>query len=229
MTPRPGVAMHRPYLNACKRRSPFQALLRFPNDAGVQRLTRKMLPQVPTAEVRCSPRDGRTHRSYALRSMCADIPVYRCRSRSAASRKRGGSRGGRTQRGRTDCRNCRPARPRAGNRKGSQEAASDRVLWMRVLDVNSKVLAQGGSPKEPDGLHRVVGTSRETRDPWYVNRYSPWQSACRHAPSADTSTIASAMAMPAHRIGTTDVSTQARKTSGRHDSHGGPLDPAQRT
>ncbi|MGA8028259.1 MAG: PP2C family protein-serine/threonine phosphatase [Bryobacteraceae bacterium] len=147
MTPTSAVETRRGYLNVCKRDSSFQEILRFPNDAGgVQRLTRKMLRKYPQLKfglvlgigalialmlcVQCV----RTYRY-------ADAVLVPQQAEGEANRQAGALSAAARTAGIADPRSLGQVIGRA------LDAASDRVLWMRVMDMNGKVLAQGGSPQ----------------------------------------------------------------------------------
>lgn len=172
MTSTSAVETRRGYLNVCKRGSAFQELLRFASDAGgVQRLTRKMLHKCPQLKFGAMLGMGALI-ALMLCVQCARTYLYMDavlvpqQAEKEADREAGAlSAAART----AEIAHARGLGPVIGK---ALEAASDRVLWMRVLDLNGKVLAQGGSPqgqpKVPSNWwervekHETLGTVTDT-------------------------------------------------------------------
>ncbi len=135
-------------LSLYKRGWPFQTALRLANDAGrIQRLTRKRLGKYPQLKF------GLVLVMGALIALMLCVQCVRTyldidavlvpqQAENEANRQAGALSAAARIAGIADPSSLGPV---IGH---TLETVSDRVLWMRVLDLNSKVLAQGGSPEK---------------------------------------------------------------------------------
>ncbi len=133
--------------DSLERQPRFQKALRFANDAGrIQQLTRKMRRKYPQLKFGLVLVTGalialmlcvQCVRSY----LYTDAVLVPQQAENEAHRQAGALSTAAQSAGIADPRSLGPVI------EHSLEAIPDRVLWMRVLDLNSKVLAQGGNPE----------------------------------------------------------------------------------